>query len=75
MSGKAAPKKKAYLEVGRERASWIILHHFYLWDSPDLSLQGHALLYSICARMKHAITLWHWIKCKKGLEQEIKYLG
>lgn len=74
MSGKAAPKK-AYLEVGKERPSWITLHHFYLWDSLDLSLQGRALLYFICARMKLATTSWLWIKHKKGLEQEIKYLG
>lgn len=64
--------KKAYFELGREGASWILLHHFYLWDSLDLSLQGHALLYHSCARMKLAEISWHWIKCKKGLEQEIK---
>lgn len=75
MSGKEAPQKKACLEVGRERASWITLHNFYLWDSLDLSLQGHAFLYSPCARMKHVNTSWHWIKCKKGPEQERKYLG
>lgn len=69
-------QKKAYLEMVRERASWVILHYFYLWDSLDLSSQGCALLYFVCARMKlRAKTSWHWIKYKKGLEQEIKYLG
>lgn len=67
--------KKVYLEVERERASWIILYNFYLWDSFVLSLQGQALLFHLHAKMKLARVLWHYIECKEGLEQKIKCLG
>lgn len=66
--------KKSLLRSGEGKGFLDYFTHFYLWDSLDLSLRGHVLLYSICARVKHAITSWHWIKCKKGLKQETKSL-